>query len=172
MLITGDVWLAACDWKGIHKRLLAILIKIFILRGFYLGTHSLMWHLQTGKGGLHRIAKSGDRLGAVPLMHLILFLLADLAGGLVINHSVQVTEVFRRFFNKGVCVWAMGLVICHALWGVQILSWSNFSKRMKLQMCVRGSICKRAEAGLHWFTLLMFKIIEYHSFTIKIFIIF
>ena len=156
MLITGDVWLAACDWKGIHKRLLAILIKIFILRGFYLGTHSLMRRLQTGKSGLHRVAKSGDWLGAVPLMHLIRFALADLAGGLVINHSVQETEIFRRLFNKGVCVWAMGLVICHALWRVQIFSWSNFSKRMKLQMCVLGSICKRAKAGLHWFALLMF----------------
>ena len=63
-----------------------------------------MRRLQTGKSGLHRVAKSGDRLGAVPLMHLIRFALANLAGGLVINHSVQVTEVFRRFVNKGVCV--------------------------------------------------------------------
>ena len=63
-----------------------------------------MRRLQTGKSGLHRVAKSGDRLGAVPLMHLIRFALADLAGGLVINHSVQETKIFRRFFNKGVCV--------------------------------------------------------------------
>lgn len=72
-------------------RLLTILIKILVLSGLGLSAHRLMRLLQTGKGSLHRVTKSGDGLSAVPLVHLYLLTLAELAGGLVIYDSVKVT---------------------------------------------------------------------------------
>jgi len=82
--------------------LLAVLIKIFVLRGFYLSAHSLV--LQTGKSGLHRVAESRVWLGTVLLVHLDRLALAEIAGGLIfIGHSVEIAEVVGGILDIGVC---------------------------------------------------------------------